>query len=803
MDVSYDWLTELVDVPVGPEELADKVSRTGIEVPSVTRRDEGKKKIVIGHIESMKMHPNSDHMHVCMVDTGEDELRQIVCGAPNVAAGQTVIVALPGARIANNEKIKRGKLRGEISDGMICALQEIGFSDSVSPKKYADGIYVFNEAIKPGTDAMAVLGMHDAILDFDITPNRADALGMRGVAWEVGATYGNKPHFDDQPVVETGKPVGDFLQVSVDDPDDAPSYNLRVVTGVHVQESPLWLQRRLWNAGIRPLNNIVDITNYIMLYFGQPMHAFDYDKVGDGTVHVRRAAAGEGLTTLDGTERTLTADDIVISNGTVPIALAGVMGGLNSEITDSTTSIVFESAVFNRTSIRKTAQRYDLRSQASSRFEKGIDESNIITALDTAARMAAELGGGTVASGIATATSVSGAPTVIDITTDQINHVLGTDLDAVTIRGIFDHLGFGVTGDGDQMTVSVPARRWDIFIVPDLIEEVARIYGYDNLPATLPTATMTVGTLTPVQRRLRRNRTLLQGAGMDQAITYSLRGEDQANEFALENNATTKLAWPMTVDHQELRANMLMGLLDAVRYNAARKENDIALYEQGRVFIRANGQHRPDEHNYVAGVLSGNFANKEWNQKAQPVDFYTTKGIVAMLLDDYNLDTPVEYTTDELPSSMHPGQSAYIMLADQRVGLLGRLHPQYEADNNLPETFVFELNLEPLLAAGRADKIVAPAPKFPSMTRDVALLVDITTTSAAVEDVIRAHAGQYLRDVHLFDVYAGPKLPPATRSLAYTLTFRRDDDTLTEDTVEKAMAAVVDALETEVNAKIR
>ena len=290
---------------------------------------------------------------------------------------------------------------------------------------------------------------------------------------------------------------------------------------------------------------------------------------------------------------------------------------------------------------------------------------------------------------------------------------------------------------------------------------------------------------------------------MDQAITYSLRGEDQANEFALENNATTKLAWPMTVDHQELRANMLTGLLDAVRYNAARKENDIALYEQGRVFIRANGQHRPDEHNYVAGVLSGNFANKEWNQKAQPVDFYTTKGIVAMLLDDYNLDTPVEYTTDELPSSMHPGQSAYIMLADQRVGLLGRLHPQYEADNNLPETFVFELNLEPLLAAGRADKIVAPAPKFPSMTRDVALLVDITTTSAAVEDVIRAHAGQYLRDVHLFDVYAGPKLPPATRSLAYTLTFRRDDDTLTEDTVEKAMAAVVDALETEVNAKIR
>ena len=354
MDVSYEWLKELVDVPVTPQELADKVSVTGIEVPSVTYRGAGMKKIVIGHVESVAKHPDSDHLQICQVDVGEDELRQIVCGAANVAAGQTVIAALPGARIGGNNKIKRGKIRGVVSDGMLCALQEIGFTDSVAPHKYADGIYVFADAITPGSDALEVLGMNDAILDFDITPNRADTLGMRGVAWEVGATYGNKPHFEDQPLVEGDTDVNSLLSAEVENVEDTPSYNLRVVTGVQVKESPLWLQKRLWNAGIKPHNNIVDITNYIMIYFGQPLHAFDYDKIKSHKIVVRRAHAGEQLETLDGENRELVAEDIVITDGERPRNLAGVMGGFDSEITAETTNIIIESALFNHANIRKT-----------------------------------------------------------------------------------------------------------------------------------------------------------------------------------------------------------------------------------------------------------------------------------------------------------------------------------------------------------------------------------------------------------------------------------------------------------------
>ncbi|WP_155286733.1 phenylalanine--tRNA ligase subunit beta [Lacticaseibacillus zhaodongensis] len=807
MDVSYEWLKELVDVPVTPEELADKVSRTGIEVPSVTYRGAGMKKLVIGHIESEVMHPNSDHLHICQVDVGEDELRQIICGAPNVAAGQTVVAALPGARIANNVKIKRGKIRGEVSDGMLCALQEIGFSDSVAPHKYSDGIYVFDEAIKPGTDAMDVLGMNDAVLDFDITPNRADILGMRGTAWEVGATYGNKPHFEEKHLVEGSQKTADMLKVSVTDPKDAPSYNLRVVTGVKIQDSPLWMQKRLWNAGVRPINNIVDITNYIMLYFGQPLHAFDYDKLDNKEILVRRATDGEKLTTLDGNDHELVSDDIVITDGDKPVALAGVMGGLNSEITKDTTTVVFEAATFNHINIRKTAQRYNLRSQASIRFERGIDLASIVPALNEAARLAGELGGGTATAGVITGSSVSADPVVIDISLNRINKILGTQISAVAVSKIFDQLGFGVqeqaSADDVIFTVSVPARRWDISIVPDLIEEVARIYGYDQLPSTLPTTSQTVGTLTTVQERVRRSRKLLEAMGMDQAITYALRREGDNKHFILEPGETTKLAWPMTVDHQELRQNMLSGLLDAVKYNVAHGTADIALYEQGRTFIRHAGHDRPAEHEYLAGVFSGSMQQDSWNQKAKPVDFFTVKGIVSALLDDFDIAGNIEFAATDLDSALHPGQGASIYLDGERIGLLGRLHPEFEHEEGLPATFVFELNLEPLFVADRNVKIAVPAPKFPGVTRDVALLIADNVTDQQVLDVIKANGGKYLQSARLFDVYAGPKLPAGTKSLAYTLTYLNPEATLTDETVSASFAKVTAALESELKAHIR
>ncbi|WP_225047617.1 phenylalanine--tRNA ligase subunit beta [Lacticaseibacillus kribbianus] len=804
MDVSYAWLKELVDVPATPEELLDKVSRTGIEVDSVTYPDDQKmKKVVVGKVVELADHPDSDHLHIAQVDVGEPELRQIVCGAPNIAVGQTVIVALPGARIGGNEKIKKGKMRGVESLGMICALQELGFSDSVAPKSFDAGIYVFDEPLTPGSDALEALGMHDAILDFEITPNRADALGMRGVAWEVGATYNTTPHFTDLPVEESGKPVTDYLKVAVADAEDAPSYQMRVVDGVTVKDSPLWLQRRLWNAGVRPINNIVDITNLIMLTYGQPLHAFNYAALTSREILVRRAAAGEQLKTLDGNDHELDPEDIVITDGTKPIALAGVMGGFDSEITPTTTTVVIEAAKFAPTPVRRTALRHNLRSQASARFEKGIDVGAINQALDEAARLMAELGEGTVAKGTLAATSIPAEPAVVDISLSRINHVLGTALDADTVTAIFKRLGFGVTEADGLFAVSVPTRRWDIAIEADLIEEVARIYGYDNLPSTLPTTTMTIGEFTPKQARLRRSRKLLEGLGLTQVISYSLTSTDKAGRFMIEKGDETHVALPMTEDHAALRRNLVSGLVDAVAYNVARKQTDLALYEQGRVFLRSAGHTRPAEHEYIAGALSGNVIAKGWHQAAQTVDFYYVKGLVEALLADYRLEAHPRFEAlTDLPE-LHPGQSAAILLGDEQIGLIGRLHPQFEADNSLPQTFVYELNLDALMAADRSQMQAVPAPKYPEMTRDIAVQVATSVTNAEIEAKIQEAGGKYLQDIRLFDQYIGDKVGDGQKSLAYTLTYRRDDATLTEDTVSAAFAKVQAVLESQLGAQIR
>ena len=803
MDVSYQWLKELVDVPVDADTLGEKVSRTGIEVDSVTHLGAGLKKIVIGKVMDLIDHPDSDHLHIAQVDTGDDELRQIVCGAPNIEKGQTVIVAMPGARIADNQKIKRGKMRGVVSDGMICALQELGFSDAIAPKAYSDGIYVFNEDLKPGSDALVALGWDDSILDFEITPNRADALGMRGVAWEVGATYNKTPHFNDQPVVEGDKPVEDYLTAKVDDVKDAPSYQMRVVDGVKIQDSPLWLQRRLWNAGVRPINNIVDVTNLIMLGYGQPLHAFDYNKLENHEILVRRAHDKEALTTLDGNDHELDSEDIVITDGLKPIALAGVMGGLNSEITDETTTVVIESACFAPTNIRKTALKYNLRSQASSRFEKGINVADINNALDEAARLMAELGNGTVAKGHLSASAIEPKDTIVKITLDRINHVLGTDFDEALVTDLFKRLGFGVETHDGEFAVAVPPRRWDIAIDSDLIEEVARLYGYDNLPSTLPTTTMTIGQFTPKQARLRRTRKILEGLGLSQAITYSLVNAEEAHQFAIESSEGTKVSWPMTQDHAVLRENLIAGLINAEQYNVARKQADLALYEQGRVFLRKPGHVRPEEHEYVAGLFTGNLTSKNWHQQAESVDFYYVKGVVDHLLGDYRLDQPVEYVALKDDPQLHPGQSAKLVLAGETIGLIGRLHPGFEHAEGLPETYVFELNLEALMNADRSEMAAKPAPKFPEMTRDIAILVDQAVENAAIVKVIEQVGGKFLRDVTLFDVYAGANIEGHKKSLAYTLTYRRDDQTLTEDEVNAAFEKVTTALHDELGATIR
>ncbi|MFD1672767.1 phenylalanine--tRNA ligase subunit beta [Agrilactobacillus yilanensis] len=805
MKISYQWLQDYIKLTEDPDVLADKVSRTGIEVAGVDYPSRGLKKIVVGHINQVEPHPDSDHLHICQVDVGEAEAYQIVCGAPNVAAGQDVIVALPNSRIADNVKIKKSKMRGVVSQGMICALQEIGFSDSVVPKDYANGIYVFTEPVTVGEPVFKYLGMDDAILDFDITPNRADTLGMHGTAWEVGAMYNEKPQFKKPVVTESQTPARDLLKVTVENKAKVPAYYLRVVENIKIKPSPMWLQIRLWHAGVRPINNVVDITNYIMLTYGQPLHAFDYDKLGPKQIVVRNAKADEPLTTLDGVERTLTTEDLVITDGVAPLGFAGVMGGLDSEITDTTKTVVLESALFNGTSIRKTAQRHNLRTDASTRFEKGIDNASIQEALEAAASLLTELADAQVAKGILVGNDYVAEDTVVAIKVSRINHVLGTTLSTDTITDIFERLGFGVKLEtDDQLMVSVPPRRWDISIQADLIEEVARMYGYDNLPSTLPVVAMNPGKFNPQQQFIRRAKQMMQASGLSEVISYGLTTETKATQFLMtQNDVLTKLDWPMTVDHAYLRLNLISGLLNDVAYNIARNQTDLAIYEQGRAFTKTEAAIRPDEREYLAGAVTGLVKQANWLQTKQAADFYYLKGIVDQFLTAHNYTGAVTYVPNEKRPEMHPGRTADIYVGTQFVGFIGQVHPAIAKAYDINETYVFQLDLTTLLTLTSERLISQSAPKYPAVTRDIALLLEKDVSNEQVVTIIQRRGGQYLQNIQLFDVYQGKNIKLGHKSLAYSLTFQNSEATLTEDAINEQMAKIVDHLKAEVHAEIR
>ena len=645
MLVSYKWLKELVDVTVLSEELAEKMSTTGIEVEGVSSPAEGLSKIVVGEVVSCEEVPET-HLHVCQVNVGEEALRQIVCGAPNVRAGIKVMVALPGARIADNYKIKKGKIRGLESLGMICSLGELGISDSVVPKEFSDGIQILPEEAVPGDSVFPYLDLDDEIIELSITPNRADALSMRGVAYEVAAIYDKSVHFKDFPLLETQEQAGEQLSVAIET-DKAPFYAARILENVTIAPSPQWLQNLLMNAGIRPINNVVDVTNYILLYFGQPMHAFDLDTFEGNQIVVREACAGEKLVTLDDEERELEMSDLVIAVADKPVALAGVMGGAATEISFQSSRVVLEAAVFDGTSIRKTSGRLNLRSESSSRFEKGINLATVTEALDAAASMIADLAGATVQAGIVSAGQVDTSDVEIVSTLSDVNRVLGTELTYTDIEDVFRRLGFGLTGDAEKFTVSVPRRRWDIHIEADLYEEIARIYGYDKLPATLPKGDGTAGQLTETQKLRRKVRTVAEGAGLTEVITYALTTPEKAVQFSTNPSNLTELMWPMTVDRSVLRQNMVAGILDTVAYNVARKNKDLALYEIGKVFEQTGNpqEELPTEINSFAFALTGLVTEKDFQTPAVPVDFFYAKGILEALFD--RLGLKVEYTATQ------------------------------------------------------------------------------------------------------------------------------------------------------------
>ncbi|WP_143462069.1 phenylalanine--tRNA ligase subunit beta [Levilactobacillus enshiensis] len=802
MKISYNWIKEYLDLDVKPVDLAEKIERTSVEVDDVVTPSEGLKKIVVGHVLSVEAHPDSDHLHICQVDVGEDEPLQIVCGAPNIAKGQMVIVALPGSRIAGNVKIKKSKMRGIPSAGMICALQEIGFSDDVVPKDYVDGIYVLPADATPGDDVYDYLGMNDSLIDLDVTPNRGDMLSLNGTLRDLAAIY-DKPVTLDQPEVkETGEAIADQLTIHAD-ADLAPQYRMRLVKQVKITPSPMWLQIRLWNAGYRPINNVVDITNYIMLKYGQPLHAFDYDKFAGQDVYVRNAKAGEKLTTLDEGEHDLDDHDIVIADDQAPIALAGVMGGLTTSITDETTTVAIEAAVFEHDHIRKAAQRHNLHTDASQRFERGINRAGVQDALDAAAEMMTDLADGVVQTGTAVGSDNVPEPAVIPLSLTHVNAVLGTTLELAKVVHILESLGFTVATAGEDMTVTVPIRRNDIHIPADLLEEIARIYGYDELPTTLPTGRMTMGTLTSAQKLMRATRHSLEGLGLNQAISYALTTADKAKMFMMQPSAETDLAWPMSTDHAVLRMNVVTGLLDDIAYNTARKVKDVALYEQGRVFYREDGNDRPSEEEHIAGAITGTLMPAGWNQPAKDVDFYQIKGIVAAYLKDMAINGDVTYEANADMPEMHPGRTADILVHGHRIGFMGQVHPTIAKKFKIGATYVFELNLQAIIDMPKQENQYDVISRYPAITRDIAMLVPDEVTNDQIVALIEKRGGAFLQSVKLFDVYDGVKVPKGKKSLAYTLTYQDKHETLVDDAVTQAFEKVEKRLQDDLGAEIR
>ncbi|EWS29621.1 phenylalanyl-tRNA synthetase beta chain [Staphylococcus aureus WMCA6006] len=792
MLISNEWLKEYVTIDDSVSDLAERITRTGIEVDDLIDYTKDIKNLVVGFVKSKEKHPDADKLNVCQVDIGEDEPVQIVCGAPNVDAGQYVIVAKVGGRLPGGIKIKRAKLRGERSEGMICSLQEIGISSNYIPKSFESGIYVFSESQVPGTDALQALYLDDQVMEFDLTPNRADALSMIGTAYEVAALYNTKMTKPETTSNELELSANDELTVTIENEDKVPYYSARVVHDVTIEPSPIWMQARLIKAGIRPINNVVDISNYVLLEYGQPLHMFDQDAIGSQQIVVRQANEGEKMTTLDDTERELLTSDIVITNGQTPIALAGVMGGDFSEVKEQTSNIVIEGAIFDPVSIRHTSRRLNLRSESSSRFEKGIATEFVDEAVDRACYLLQTYANGKVLKDRVSSGELGAFITPIDITADKINRTIGFDLSQNDIVTIFNQLGFDTEINDDVITVLVPSRRKDITIKEDLIEEVARIYGYDDIPSTLPVFDkVTSGHLTDRQYKTRMVKEVLEGAGLDQAITYSLVSKEDATAFSMQQRQTIDLLMPMSEAHASLRQSLLPHLIEAASYNVARKNKDVKLFEIGNVFF-ANGEGElPDQVEYLSGILTGDYVVNQWQGKKETVDFYLAKGVVDRVSEKLNLE--FSYRRADI-DGLHPGRTAEILLENKVVGFIGELHPTLAADNDLKRTYVFELNFDALMAVSVGYINYQPIPRFPGMSRDIALEVDQNIPAADLLSTIHAHGGNILKDTLVFDVYQGEHLEKGKKSIAIRLNYLDTEETLTDERVSKVQAEIEAAL---------
>ncbi|MFC5449574.1 phenylalanine--tRNA ligase subunit beta [Paenibacillus aestuarii] len=815
MKVSYQWLSEYVDVSgYSAEELAEKLTRSGIEVDIVEDRNKGVTNVWVGFVKSREKHPDADKLSVCIVDVGQGEDLQIVCGAKNVDAGQKVPVAVVGAVLPGGLQIKRAKLRGVESQGMICSAKELGLNDKLLPKEIQEGILVLPEATEVGQSILDVLAINDKVLELDLTPNRSDCLSMLGAAYEIAAILGRSVKLPDAEAIlkasNANVKAADRISVNITATEQCTHYAARLIEGVRVGTSPLWMQNRLMAAGIRPINNIVDITNFVMLEYGQPLHAFDADQLHNGHIDVRLAQPGEKLVTLDDVERTLEPHMLLITDGTKPVGIAGVMGGANSEVTESTTRILLESAKFAGSSVRRTSRQLGLRSEASLRFEKEVNPEAVLPALNRAAALMAQYAAGQIADGIVEAVAGSHKPVAIELAADRVNSYLGTELTLTEISQIIERLHFTSEPAGEnKLLVHVPSRRGDISRDVDLIEEVARLYGYDNIPTTLMSGVTTPGSLTKEQSIRRIARNLLTQSGLHEVITYSFTHPDQTALLPglYPASKPISLAMPMSEDRSELRTSLLPHLLEVISYNRNRSMDDVALFEIAKVYTTEETTLTvlPEEKHLLAIAITGKRRASHWAQKAESVDFFDLKGVFDRLVDYLGVKG-LEYVS-AAPEGYHPGRTAELYLnsgdESQLIGRMGQLHPALQQQRDLDDTYVLEIELAPLIAAAGDTIVYKLLPKYPAIGRDLAVVVNASVPVGNMEATIRRVAGELLESIQVFDIYTGERLGADRKSVAIALVYRHAERTLLDEEVTELHAKVVAALEQEFQAELR
>ena len=793
MNLSRKWLGEFVDVDANDKDFAEIMTMAGSKVETYARLDAEIKNVVVGKVLSMVRHENSDHMWVCQVDVGQGEPVQIVTGAQNVHEGDLVPAALHNSYLPGGVHITKGKLRGVASNGMLCSLKELNLTLNDFPYAIEDGIWILQEDCTVGQDINEVIGNDDTVVEFEITNNRPDCFSLIGLAREAAAAF-NQPMRHHEPVVQGGGPgvLPELLDVEVPAADLCSRYTARMVRNVKIAPSPKWMRERLRSAGVRPINNIVDITNYVMIEYGQPMHAFDYRYVKGGKIIVRRAEAGETLTTLDGNVRPLQPGMLVIADETRPVGLAGIMGGENSEIVDDTVDVVFESANFNGTSIRQTALALGMRTEASAKFEKNLDPLNTLPAVDRACELVELLNAGEVLDGVIDILNFVPQPVVLPLETDKINRLLGLEIPEAEMVEYLRRLEIPV----ENGMVQVPSWRSDLKCMADIAEEVARLYGYNRIPTTLPHGATTLGGYSAEATLAQKAGIVARGLGYSEILTYSFDSPKMFDAIRLPADSplreTVKILNPLGEDTSVMRTTALPAMLETLQRNVAYHNKAAKFYEVATIYLPQPGQVLPNEPKILSLGAYG-----------AGVTFFTLKGEIESLLQCLGLQE-AEYTPVTDDPSFHPGRCARLTIAGQDMGIFGQIHPLVAQNYDMDcEVYAAQLNFTGFMSVRKPDCVYCPLPKYPTVSRDLALVCDEDKTVGCVEKCIASAGGQLLKSVRLFDVYRGPGIPEGKKSLAFSLELRADDRTLTDEDSAAVVQKILAKLDQDLGVKLR